>query len=111
MVMVGQQKRLSEPLSWTRAGRLAVSFAALLLIIAAITGGAWAIFGSHKGRQGCIDVAFASTLGAAEIHRCAGKARELCANPSQNPAAEAHRALQDACEKAGLPYGTSSHSY
>lgn len=111
MVMVGQEKRLSEPLSWTRAGRFAVSVTALLLVAAAIAGGAWAIFASHKSRQGCIDVAFASTLGVAEIHPCAGRARELCANPSQNPAAEAHGALQDACEKAGLPYGTGAHSY
>jgi len=104
MVMFEQSKRLSEPLRWTRAGRWAVAVVVALLL----AGTAIAIVGStgsERLRPGCIEVTFASTLGAAAVHPCGAKARQMCASPSENPALAANGALREACRRAGLPYG------
>lgn len=104
MVMFEQSRRLSEPLRWTRAGRWAVAVVAALLI----AGTAIAIVGStasEKLRPGCIEVTFASTLGAAAVHPCGAKAREMCASPAKNAALAAHDALREACRRGGLRYG------
>ena len=105
MVMVDQNKRLSEPLRWTRAGRVAVIAAGALLLAALATVVVLASTSGSGRRAGCIEVTFASTLGAAVIHPCGAKARALCANPAENSAAAAHEALREACRQADLPYG------
>jgi len=105
MVMIDQNKRLSEPLRWTRMGRIAVIVAGALLLAALATVVVIASTSGSGRRVGCIEVTFASTLGAAVIHPCGAKARALCANPAENPAAAAHEALREACRQAGLPYG------
>lgn len=105
MVMVGQHKRLSEPLRWTRGSKIALASAlacALAAIVAVII---VASANAPKHRAGCIEVTFASTLGAAFAHACGAKARQMCAEPSQNPGLAAHDVLEQACSKAGLPYG------
>ncbi len=108
MVMQEQAKRLAEPLRWTRASRLAVIAACTVLVVAfAVV----AVVAETKGtgtHPGCIEVTFASTLGAAAIHPCGERARALCANPAENPAAMAHGHLLEACRQAGLPYGHAS---
>lgn len=104
MVMHEQSRRLSEPLRWTRAGRIAVA----LVVVALAVGTAAAVIASTAGKRlapGCIEVTFASTLGAAAIHPCGARAREVCANPAQSPGLAEHGVLRDACRKAGLPYG------
>jgi hypothetical protein len=105
MIMIDQSKRLSEPLSWTRGGRLAVILASALLVVAVTT---VAVIASTSGgrRAGCIEVTYASSLGAALMHPCGTRAREACARPDQFPAAAAHGALRDACRQAGLVYGS-----
>jgi hypothetical protein len=108
MVMIDQNKRLSEPLRWTRAGRVAVIAAGALLLAALATVAVIASTSGSGRRAGCIEVTFASTLGAAVIHPCGARARALCANPADNPAAAAHGALREACRQAGLPYNSSS---
>jgi hypothetical protein len=105
MVMTGQNKRSSEPLRWTRAGRIAVIAAGALLLVALATVAVIASTSGSGRRAGCIEVTFASTLGAAVIHPCGARARALCANPAENPAAAANGALREACRQAGLPYG------
>ena len=108
MVMQDQAKRLSEPLRWTRASRWAVIVACVVLVASLAV---VAVVAETKGtgtRPGCIEVTFASTLGAAAIHPCGERARTLCANPAENPAAMAHGHLLEACRKAGLPYGRAS---
>jgi hypothetical protein len=107
MVMQEQAKRLSEPLRWTRTSRLAV-IAACVVLVAALATVAVVVETSTGRRAGCIEVTFASTLGAAAIHPCGAQARALCANPAANPAAAAHGHLLDACHQAGLPYGRPS---
>jgi len=103
MVMHEQSRRLSEPLRWTRGGRIATLAVALLL-----AGGiAYALLASPKARalpRGCIEVTFASTLGAAVERPCGERALEVCAHPGENPGLAEHGALREACRRAGLPY-------
>jgi hypothetical protein len=107
MIMMDQSKRLSEPLRWTRTSRLAVIAACTLLVAALAAVAVVAATRDTGSRAGCIEVTFASTLGAAAIHPCGAQARALCAKPSDNPAAVAHGHLLEACRQAGLPYGQS----
>jgi hypothetical protein len=108
MIMVDQSKRLSQPLGWTKAGRLAVIAVggALVAIVVAIV--VLASTSNSSPRPGCIEVTYASSLGAALMHPCGAHAREACARPDQYPAAAAHGALREACRQAGLPYGRST---
>jgi hypothetical protein len=108
MIMMDQSKRLREPLRWPRTGRLALIAAIALLVVAMATVAVIASTSGPSRRVGCIEVTFASTLGAAVIHPCGPVARRLCANPSENPAVAAHGALREACKQANLPYGRSS---
>ncbi|HEX3392072.1 MAG TPA: hypothetical protein VHS55_05890 [Solirubrobacteraceae bacterium] len=105
MVMQEQSKRLAQPLQWTRAGRLAVIVTVVVLAVGTVV----AVVASTKTETlapGCIQVTFASTLGAAEAHPCGARAREVCANPAENPGLAEHGRLRDACRRAGLPYAT-----
>lgn len=106
--MQDQSKRLSEPLRWTRASRLAVAGAVLVLVVA---GAVAAVVGSTSGtpaHRGCIEVTVPSTLGAAVVRQCGSTAHQTCANPAGNRGLAANGALRDACRRAGLAYGSSS---
>jgi hypothetical protein len=108
MVMQEQSRRLSEPLSWTPAGRLAVICVALLLAAGTVIGIVAASTGGKPLAAGCIEVTFPSTLGAAAVHPCGARARTMCASPGENPGLAEHGALREACEKAGIPYDVGS---
>ena len=103
MVMQEQSKRLAQPLQWTRAGRLAVIVTVLVLAIGTVVA-VIASTGKETLARGCIQVTFASTLGAAVVHPCGARAREVCAKPAENPGLAEHGKLRDACRRAGLPY-------
>jgi hypothetical protein len=103
--MIDQSKRLSEPLRWTRAGRLAVLAVAVALLVAVVAVAVIASTSSSPQRAGCIEVTYASTLGGATMHACGSRARYTCARPAENPAAAAGGVLREACRRAGLPYG------
>jgi hypothetical protein len=108
MIMQDQSKRLSQPLQWTRASRLAVLAAVLVLVLG---GAVAAVIGSRGGspvRRGCIEVTVPSTLGGAVVRQCGATARGMCAQPAQNPGLAANGALRDACRRTGLPYGRAS---
>jgi hypothetical protein len=108
--MIGQHRRLSEPLRWTRASRLAVIIAGLALAAAVAAVIAVALVNARPQRAGCIEVTFPSTLGAAVMHACGARARATCADPAQNPGIAVHGLLRDACRQEGLPYGTASQA-
>lgn len=108
MVMIDQNKRLSEPLRWTRAGRIAMISAAALLVAALATVAVLAATNGHAHKAGCIEVTFATSLGGGVMQPCGAHARAACAHPAEYPAAAAHNALRDACRKAGLPYGRAT---
>jgi hypothetical protein len=107
MIMVDQSKRLSQPLRWTRAGRIAVIAVSALLLGAVATVAVIASTSSSGPRSGCIEVIFPSTLGAATMQRCGSGARVACAKPAVYPQLAANGALRDACVRARLPYGGS----
>lgn len=103
--MVGQQKRLSQPLRTPRAGKIAAAAVAGFLLTGVIAAIVLASTASSALRAGCIQITFPSTLGGAVTHACGARARDICASPSQNPALVIHGALREACEHARLPYG------
>ena len=101
MVMQEQSRRLSEPLQWGRAQKRALAFALALLVVAVVGLGAYALTSGAAARKDCVDVTFASTLGAGRVHGCGGQAREICASGTyQGISAE----LQAACARAGFAY-------
>jgi hypothetical protein len=103
MIMIDRSRRLSEPLRWGRREKIAVwAVAACIVLGLAGLGIATLTSGSHA-RRGCIDLTFASTLGAAELHRCGAQARETCASPGQYR--QIAEDLRAACAHAGLPFG------
>jgi hypothetical protein len=106
MVMQEQSKRLSQPLRWTRAGRVGV-LVALVLLVGGTVAAVIVSTGAKKLAPGCIEVTFASTLGAAMVHPCGARALEMCAAPAENPGLAEHGALREACRRAGLPYGAA----
>jgi hypothetical protein len=104
--MMDQQRRLSEPLRWTRAGRIAVVAVAAAFAMAVLALGIFAAAGGfeHKAEPGCIDVTFASTLGAGSLHACGAQAREICAAPQEHP--QIAESLRSVCRRAGYAYGS-----
>lgn len=106
MVMVGHHKRLTEPLSWTRSGRVAVIALSACIALAAVGLGLFAALGPSSRAPGCIQVTFASTVGGATVHACGQQARQTCAHPELNRAAAAHGKLRAECSRVGLPYGS-----
>jgi hypothetical protein len=106
MIMIDQSKRLSEPLRWTRMGRLATVAVSAMLLAAVVTVAAIALTGGSKLRSGCIEVTFPSTLGAATMQRCGSSARVACAKPTVYPQLAADGLLREACVRARLPYGS-----
>jgi hypothetical protein len=104
MVMFEQSRRLSEPLRW---GRREKTIVALLLSCVAIAAIALVAFGLSSGsptKGDCVQVTFASTLGAAQVKDCGSRARELCASGGEFRSAEAE--LKAACRRAGFPFSS-----
>jgi hypothetical protein len=108
MVMIGQSRRLAEPLRWTRAGKVGVAAVVTLLVAAVLGVSVFALTGGTREARGCFEVTFPSTLGAAYLHACGARAREICATPSRYLAAAAVGQLQAACRRAGYPYAGSA---
>jgi hypothetical protein len=102
--MIDQHQRLSQPVGWTRAGKVAVTALAVFLVAFAVALGAYAAAGGfdHKLRAGCIEVTFASTTGAAQFERCGARARQTCASASE--ARMLGGGLQAACRRARYFY-------
>ncbi|HTU79735.1 MAG TPA: hypothetical protein VMF09_13350 [Solirubrobacteraceae bacterium] len=103
MIMFEQSRRLSEPLRW---GRREKTIAAVLLscVVLAIVG--LVAFGLTTGapaRAGCIDITFASTLGAANVHECGARARDTCATP-EGFRGVAGQELRAACRRVGYRF-------
>jgi hypothetical protein len=102
MIMFEQSKRLSEPLRWGRREKAVV---AVVLTCAALALAGVIAFApaSSPVRAGCIDVTFASTLGAAQVRDCGARAREACASPGAFRGV-AREGLKLACEHAGYAF-------
>ncbi|HEV3045988.1 MAG TPA: hypothetical protein VGY13_01385 [Solirubrobacteraceae bacterium] len=104
MIMFEQSRRLSEPLQWGRREKTIVAVLLSCVALAAVGLVAFGLSGGAPARADCIDVTFASTLGAANVHECGAKARRVCASPSGFHGTAAQE-LAAACRRAKLPLG------
>jgi hypothetical protein len=104
MVMHEQHRRLSQPLRWGRRERAVIAALLACVAIALVGFGVYAATSGAPARADCIDLTFASTLGAAEVHACGTRARQICAS---GPAAykSSERELRLACRHAGYRFG------
>ncbi len=99
--MVGQHKRLAEPMSRRQKRGLAISLAVLLLAVVGATAFAIASHDSFgTSGNGCVSLTVASSLGGAELHQCGRAARALCeaAQTANDPVS---RELRPQCVLAG----------
>jgi hypothetical protein len=100
MIMFDQSRRLAEPLRWGRREKAAVG-AVLACVVIALAGlGVYALTSGSPARRDCVDLTFASTVGAATLHACGAQARRVCASGGRGIEAE----LRSACRRAGFPY-------
>jgi hypothetical protein len=104
MIMVGQSKRLSKPLSWGRREKAVVAALIGCVVFVAIGLGAYALTSGSPARSDCVEVTFASTLGGATVHACGVHARHVCASGASP---EIEQELRAACRRAGFPYASS----
>jgi hypothetical protein len=102
MIMENRSKRLSEPLSWGRREKTVVAVLASCIVIVLIGLGAFALTSGSKEPKDCVDITFASTLGAARMHACGARAKTLCAAPQASK--EIAQPLKQACRRAGFPF-------
>jgi hypothetical protein len=107
MVMMDQSRRLSEPLKWTPAGKLAVIVVSVLLALCVVGAGAYGLVHgfSTKRTPGCIDVIVPSTLGGADVHACGAKAKTLCGTPSGAGLA-GNDSLRSQCRRERYAFGS-----
>ena len=103
MIMIDRSRRLSEPLRWGRREKIAVWAVAACIVLGLAGLGITTLTGGSHARRGCVDVTFASTLGAARLHACDGQARRICASPAQYR--QIAEDLRAACARAGLRFG------
>lgn len=102
MIMENRSKRLSEPLRWGKREKTVVGALLACVLLVAIGLGAFALTSGSREPADCVDVTFASTLGAARLHACGGRARAMCASPDTSK--EIVQPLRDACRRAGFPF-------
>ena len=102
MIMENRSKRLSEPLRWGRRERAIVATLLSCLLLGAVGLGAFALTSGSKEPKDCVDITFASTLGAAKMHACGARAKILCAAPQASK--EIAQPLKQACRRAGYPF-------
>jgi hypothetical protein len=101
MIMIDRSRRLAEPLRWGRREKAVVGALLACLVLALAGLGAYALTSGSRAAHGCVDVTFASTVGAATLHACGGKASALCASGAF---ASSEAELRAACRRAGFPF-------
>src|SRR3979411_1247119 len=115
MIMFDHSRRLAEPLRWggreqAAVGGVVAGGASALpglgggvlgcAVIALAGLGVFALTSGSPARRDCVDLTFASTVGAATLHACGAQARRVCAAGGRGIEAE----LRSACRRAGFPY-------
>src|SRR5579859_411643 len=98
MIMIGQSRRLSQPLRWGRRERLAVTAVLVTTVLALAALGVYALTSGAPARRDCITVTFAGTLGGVDLHGCGERARRICSSGDFPGISEGLRA---ACLRAG----------
>jgi hypothetical protein len=97
-----RQRRAVRPREkWMIGGVVGIVAAvAVVLVISIATAG-------HRSGHGCVSVGLAYSTGGAQVYRCGGAARQLCASVNRpgGTSGGAARSLTIECRKAGLPVG------
>jgi hypothetical protein len=107
MIMVGQSKRLREPLSRRERRWLYSTVAGLLAVVAALAAyGAVAHDPGAVSGHGCISVTFASSTGGATVHECGRAAKQWCRMEAGRHGPVASVAGPQ-CRLAGYPFRAS----
>ena len=101
--MQDQSRRLREPLTWGRRERAAVAALLTLLVAGVVALAVFALTPGASARRDCVDITFASTVGAATVHACGARARAICAAPQAFRSSADQ--LREACDRAGFRYG------
>jgi hypothetical protein len=102
MIMENRSTRLSEPLRWGRREKVVVATLLSCVLLGLIGLGAFALTRGSVEPKDCVDITFASTLGAARMHACGARAKTLCAAPQASK--EIAQPLKQACRRAGYPF-------
>jgi hypothetical protein len=105
MIMIGQARRLSQPLRWGRRERVAVALLVSCLVLVAAGLVAYAITSGSRARADCVEVTFASTVGGATLHACGSRAMHVCGSGAFHGI---EHELRAACRRAGFPFRASS---
>src|ERR1700726_2129395 len=106
MIMIGQQRRLQQPLRWSRRERVVVATVLAATIAALAALGIYALTSGSRPRHDCITVTFASSVGGAQLQGCGERARKICASGDFPGVAEDLRA---ACRRAGFAFRAPKH--
>jgi hypothetical protein len=105
MILVGQEKRLTEPVTSTGAERRAIKLFAAALVVVCLAAVAVAVERSHRQTSaGCVTVTVPSYTGAVSSQECGARAAAWCRAAYASAAGDAlARALRDACRRQGHP--------
>ena len=103
MIMMDRSRRLAEPPHWGRREKIAVWAVAACIVLGLVGLGIATLAGGSHTRRDCIDVTFASTLGASRLHACGGQAKRICASPAQYR--QVAEDLRAACARARFRSG------
>jgi hypothetical protein len=110
MIMVGQSKRLREPLSGGQRRALYATLGGLLAVVVALAAyGAVAHDAATTSGHGCVNVTVASTTGGGILHECGRAAKRWCRMESLSHGALASLARPQ-CRLAGYPFGSAGSS-
>src|ERR1700722_13605320 len=99
MIMENRSRRLSEPLRWEKREKTIVAVLLSCVLLVGIGLSAFALTSGSREPKNCVDITFASTLGAAKIHACGARAKTLCASPGASK--QIADTLKQACRRAG----------
>jgi hypothetical protein len=101
MIMENRARRLAAPLRWGRREKVAVGALLVCGALALAALGVYALGSGSHGRRDCVDVTFASTVGAATVHACGARAKRICRSGAF-PSITAD--LRAACGRARLAF-------
>jgi hypothetical protein len=101
MIMENRSRRLTEPLRWGRREKAVVGTLVACVVLALAGLGVYALTSGSGARADCVDVTFASSVGAAEVHACGSRARHVCASGAFSTIASE---LGAACRRAGFAF-------
>ncbi|HUY58781.1 MAG TPA: hypothetical protein VMV16_03650 [Solirubrobacteraceae bacterium] len=102
----GHYQEITQPRPRRRLERIAIRLIALTIVI--LLGLVVFSLTTHQKQSGngCVDFNYTTMIGGAEMYKCGGAAKTLCATPRGSRASidsDFETALYPACRKAGIP--------